>query len=74
MTAATLAAFVLSSDGQPVADMVVEVVMPGAAVRVPADPVVISQLGLRFVPQVTAIPVGTTVRFANQDAFDHHLH
>ncbi len=73
VTAATLTAFVLSSDGQPVADVVVEVVMPGTAVRVPAEPVVISQLGVRFVPQVTAIPVGATVRFANQDAFDHHL-
>jgi plastocyanin len=72
-TAATLTVYVLSPDGHPAADVVVEVAMPGVPVRVPAEPVVIAQLGVRFVPQVTAIPAGTTVRFLNQDAFGHHL-
>lgn len=72
-TAATLTVYVSASDGQPAADVVVEVSMPGAQMRAPAEPVVITQRGLRFVPLVTAIPAGTTVRFANQDGFDHHL-
>lgn len=71
--AATLTVYVLSPDGHPAADVVVEVVIPGAPVRVPTEPVVIAQMGVRFAPQVTAIPAGTTVRFTNQDAFDHHL-
>lgn len=71
--AATLTVHVVTPDGQPAPGVVVEVVMPAAAVRVPAEPVVVAQLGLRFVPQVTAVPAGTTVRFTNQDSFDHHL-
>lgn len=72
-TAATLTVYVVSPDGQPAADVVVEVAMPGAPIRAPNEPVVIAQLGVRFVPQVTAIPAGATVRFTNQDSFDHHL-
>lgn len=72
-TAATLTVYVSAPDGQPAADVVVEVAMPGAPVRVPGEPVVIAQRGVRFVPQVTAIPAGAKVRFANQDGFDHHL-
>lgn len=71
--AASLTVFVLSADGQPAPDVVVEVAMPGAPLRVRAEPVVIAQIGLRFVPPVTAIPAGSTVRFTNQDGFDHHL-
>lgn len=73
VSAATLTVYVVTPDGQPAPDVVVEVLMPGAPLRVPAEPVVIAQLGLRFVPQVTAIPAGTTIRFTNQDPFDHHL-
>lgn len=72
-TAATLTVYVVSPDGQPAADVVVELLMPNAPQRVPAEPVVIAQLGTRFVPQVTAIAAGATVRFTNQDPFDHHL-
>lgn len=73
VNAATLTVSVSAADGQPAADVVVEVSMPGAHKRVPAEPVVIAQLGVRFLPLVTAIPAGATVRFANQDGFDHHL-
>jgi plastocyanin len=73
VTAATLTVHVVTPDGQPAAGVVVEVFMPGATRSASPEPVVISQLGLRFVPQVTAVPAGATVRFANQDGFDHHL-
>lgn len=72
-SAGTLTVYVVTPEGQPASDVVVEVQVPGATRRVPAEPVVITQLGLRFVPQVTAVTVGTTVRFTNQDSFEHHL-
>lgn len=72
-SAGTLTVYVVTPEGQPASDVVVEVQVPGAARRVPAEPVVITQLGLRFVPQVTAVTAGTTVRFTNQDGFEHHL-
>lgn len=71
--AATLSVYVLTPGGEPAPGVVVEVAMPAAPLRVPAEPVVITQLGLRFLPQVTAVPVGTTVRFVNEDGFEHHL-
>jgi|JI10StandDraft_1071094.scaffolds.fasta_scaffold10056_7 plastocyanin len=71
--AGTLAVHVVGADGSPAADVVVEVMAPGAALRVPTEPVLITQANMRFSPQVTAVPAGTTVRFANQDGFDHHL-
>jgi plastocyanin len=71
--AATLTVHVVSPDGQPAPGVVVEVLMPAAVARAPAEPVVINQFELRFVPQVTAVPAGTTIRFTNQDGFDHHL-
>jgi plastocyanin len=35
--------------------------------------VVISQENLRFVPFLTVVPVGSTLRFVNQDGYDHHV-
>jgi plastocyanin len=71
--AATLSFQVLDPDGQPAANAVVEVLAPQAT-RPAMQPVaVISQRDLRFVPLVTAVPAGATVRFLNQDGFDHHL-
>jgi plastocyanin len=37
------------------------------------EPVVIVQKEIRFQPYVTAVPLGTTVRFVNRDRFDHHV-
>lgn len=73
VSAASLTVYVAGADGQPVSNAVVQVMAPGVAPRASAEPVVIVQKDIRFVPQVTAIPVGTTVRFTNQDPFDHHL-
>jgi plastocyanin len=36
-------------------------------------PVAIAQRNIRFVPFVTAVPLGATVRFVNEDSFDHHV-
>lgn len=67
---------VLDRDGKPVPDAVV-VMYPGATGGTPpsllqANPT-IEQERMRFVPAVTVVEPGTTVRFTNQDRWDHHV-
>jgi plastocyanin len=71
---ATVTVVVNGADGQPAPNVVVQLMPahPGAAKPAPA-PVVIAQRDVHFVPYLTAVAVGTTVRFSNQDPFDHHL-
>jgi len=72
--ATTVAVVVTGADNLPVANAVVEIV---PALPVPfkpsATPVVIGQKDIHFVPYLTAVTVGTTVRFTNEDPFDHHV-
>jgi plastocyanin len=72
--AATLQVTVHNADGQPATDTVV-LVQPTASW--PAQPLpptaVVNQRDIRFVPFVTVVPVGGTVRFVNLDNFDHHV-
>ena len=62
------------TDGQPAPNVVVQLTpaRPGPA-RPPWTPVVIVQRDIHFVPALTAVPAGTTVRFSNQDPYDHHI-
>ena len=67
---------VLDRDGKPVPDAVV-VVYPGIPGSAPpsllqASPT-IEQEKMRFVPAVTVVQPGSTVRFTNQDRWDHHV-
>lgn len=72
--AGTLRVTVTGADGKPAADTVVLVQAQGATAPVPgSEPVVISQKDIRFVPYVTVVPLGATVRFVNRDNFDHHV-
>lgn len=76
--AADLQVYVTTPDGRPAADVVVAVLPQGAApaappVAVPAEPAVIVQRDIRFQPYVTAVVLGSTVRFVNRDRFDHHV-
>ena len=72
--AASVTVVVHGADGQPAPNVVVQLTPanPGPA-RPPWSPVVIVQRDIHFIPYVTAIPAGTTVRFSNQDPYDHHL-
>jgi plastocyanin len=72
--AANVTVTVHGADGQPAANIVVQLTPahPGAP-RPPWTPVVIVQRDIHFVPAITAVPVGTTVRFSNQDPYDHHI-
>ncbi|MCK9684747.1 cupredoxin domain-containing protein [Scleromatobacter humisilvae] len=72
--AATVTVAVHGADGQPAPNVVVQLMPahPGAG-KPPPAPVVIAQRDIHFVPYLTAVPVGTTVRFSNEDPYDHHL-
>jgi plastocyanin len=73
-SAGTLQVTVLGSDGKPAADVAVQV-LPAApwSAQPPAEPVRIVQRNLRFVPFVSVVPAGGTVRFVNRDRYDHHV-
>ena len=72
--AASLQVLVTDKDGKPAPDTVV-LIEPAIRplIKPPAAPVVIAQENLRFVPFLTVVPVGTTLRFLNRDAYDHHV-
>lgn len=72
--AGTVQVLVTDKDGKPVADVVVLIGSAAkAAVQPAAAPVVILQEGLRFMPFLTVVPAGSTLRFVNRDAYDHHV-
>ena len=72
--AATVTVVVNGADGQPAPNVVVQL-MPAHPLpfKPPAAPFPIAQRDIHFVPYLTAVPVGSTVRFTNQDPYDHHL-
>jgi len=72
--AGTVQLVVTDRDGKPAADVVVLVDATTKSAVVPAPaPVVITQEDLRFVPFLTVVPVGSTLRFTNRDNYDHHV-
>jgi plastocyanin len=72
--AGTVQLTVVDRDGRPAADVVVLIEASGARGPATAGPVVsITQEGSRFVPTLTVVAVGSTLRFTNKDAYDHHV-
>jgi plastocyanin len=65
---------VTDADGKPVIDTVV-LIEPAIKplLKPAAAPVVIAQENLRFVPFLTVVPAGSTLRFLNRDGYDHHV-
>ncbi len=73
-SAAQLQVTVTTPDGKPAADVAVLVQPTAAWSQQPlAEPAVIAQQNIRFVPFLTVVPVGGTVRFVNRDRYDHHV-
>lgn len=72
--AGSLQVTVTTADGKPAANTVV-MLQPGAKADAPPLPetVLITQKELRFSPLVTAVPVGTAIKFTNLDNYDHHV-
>ncbi len=56
------------------AGAVISIEAPGLAFTPPAEPVRIDQKGFRFIPHVTVIVPGTTVRFLNNDPEPHNVY
>lgn len=73
--AASLAIAVQLPDGQPLADAVVTVEPVGKKLPPPA-PVhaLMDQMHRMFVPEVIAVPVGSTVSFPNSDSVSHQIY
>jgi plastocyanin len=73
-SAAPLQISVIGADGKPAPDVVVLVTPTAAWSPQPLpEPAVIAQKDIRFVPYVSVVPVGASVRFVNKDGFDHHV-
>ena len=73
--AASLDVTVLARDGQPLPDAVVIVEPANPGQPKPPSPVTfeIKQEKLKFVPQISVLPVGSQVVFSNLDRYDHHV-
>jgi plastocyanin len=63
----------ISTASGPVADAVVLIDAPREAVRPGAPHAVVTQRGMKFLPHVLAVPVGTTVDFPNEDPALHNV-
>jgi plastocyanin len=64
---------VTDKDGKPAANVAVVVTAQGAMPPRSTTPVVVAQDGLQFVPFLTVVRTGTTLRFVNRDPYDHHV-
>ena len=56
------------------ADVVITLEAPGLPLAPPAEPFRIDQKGFRFIPHVTVIQTGSTVRFLNNDNEPHNVY
>lgn len=65
---------VTDAAGQPLADAVVYVVPATSVALPPPKPGAIDQAGKQFVPTVSAVQVGSTVRFPNSDNIRHQVY
>jgi plastocyanin len=56
------------------ANALISIEAPGLAYTPPAEPVRIDQKGFRFIPHITVVVPGTTVRFLNNDPEPHNVY
>jgi plastocyanin len=74
-SASGVAVQVSDSNGQPLADTVVYVEAEGgAALPKPLKSAEIEQKGLKFIPLVTVVQVGSRIDFPNNDRVRHHIY
>jgi plastocyanin len=64
---------VLVDAGGGLANVVIEVEVAGREPGAPAEPFEVDQLGCAFLPHVSLVPVGATVRYKNSDPFTHNV-
>ncbi len=63
----------VTANGAPVADAVVYVQHADGTFAPPATPVTMDQRGMKFMPHVLPVVVGTTVKFLNSDTTQHNV-
>jgi plastocyanin len=56
------------------ADVVVTLEAPGLKLAPPAEPLKIDQKGFRFLPHVTVLQTGSSIRFLNNDPEPHNVY
>ena len=56
------------------ADAVVPLEAPGLKLTLPVEPLKIDQKGFRFLPHVTVLQTGSTIRFLNNDPEPHNVY
>jgi plastocyanin len=56
------------------ADVVVTLEAPGLKLTPPVEPIKIDQKGFRFLPHVTVVQTGSTIRFLNNDPEPHNVY
>ena len=73
--AGTIEVLVLDKEGKPLPDAVVIVVPGGQGVAKNPPPMsaVVNQEKMQFMPAVSVVGLGATVRFVNNDPWDHHV-
>jgi plastocyanin len=72
--AAELQVKVVDVDGLPAVGVAVTMDAPRAALAAMPPPFIeVRQKNLRFLPALTVVPVGSELRFTNEDEFDHHV-
>jgi len=57
-----------------IANCVVSVVVKGAEVKVPEEPISLDQAQCRYEPHVILVPQGATVAYLNSDKVSHNVH
>jgi plastocyanin len=73
-TAASLAVRVARPDGKPITGAVVLLHGPPGSRPPPAATFVVDQVNQTFTPDLTVIPVGSTVTFPNSDKVSHQVY
>lgn len=63
-------------DGQTLGNVLVSVKsgLPGGSYSAPSEPVVLDQVGCRYVPRVVGLQVGQPLKVLNSDALLHNVH
>jgi len=72
--AASLTVMVTRSDGTPVPGAVVLLHGPPGSRPAPPATYVVDQVNLTFTPDLTVVPVGSSVKFPNSDAVSHQVY
>jgi plastocyanin len=63
----------ISKDGG-IANVVIEITVEGAELKVPEKPIHLDQVKCQFEPHVVVVPAGSNVEFLNSDAVSHNVH